>query len=228
MIKSTLLINILLPLLVVSTANSMLAQNGIQYTDKAIKVFPDASFIMGKDVIAAYYVENPMENASRAPMTEVAANTYYTYQINALTINRSPYKEVVILTKDGKRDFEFIAADSGQANIDLSGIKLARQKWVELCNAHDAAALIDQLYHDPTLYYNHRPPVTTKNDLTKLYSYMNNPAYSLNLSPIHTSAVNENLALEIGQCSGSYPGKYIIIWKKHPKFGWQVLVDSNI
>lgn len=207
-----------------------IAQEEIQYTENAIKVFADGSYIMGKDKIANYYSENPMPAVPRASMAKEVANAYLNYEMNAFVVNKKAYKEVVITTngENPKRDFEFVVMEEATAKVDLASIKAARKKWVELCNAHNADALIEQLYHDPTLYYNHRPPVTSKAELAKLYSYMNNPAYNLDLKPIHTAAVADDLALEIGQCSGSYPGKYIIIWKKHPKFGWQVLVDSNI
>ena len=35
------------------------------------------------------------------------------------------------------------------------------------------------------------------------------------------------MALEIGQCSGSYQGKYMIVWKKHPLKKIGCYVDSG-
>ena len=159
-----------------------------------------------------------------------AEKTYrnYEYRINNIRRGQDLYKEVTIFDGNGNRDFLFVM-ESTSDELDASGIDKARAKWVELCNAKDSEVLVDQLYHNPTVYYNSgRAPITEKETLAKEYSYMNNPNYELNLTSILTTPVTPDIAFEIGQCSGSYQGKYIIIWKKHPEFGWQVLVDSNI
>ena len=69
--------------------------------------------------------------------------------------------------------------------------------------------------------------VVGRENLIPLYSYMNNPNYELTLHPISVEAVSETLVLEIGQCKGSYGGKYILIWQKTTE-GWQVLFDANL
>ena len=56
---------------------------------------------------------------------------------------------------------------------------------------------------------------------------MNNPKYSLNLTPIVLELVNERIAIEIGQCSGSYNGKYVLVWEKTKDGQWKVLFDAN-
>jgi ketosteroid isomerase-like protein len=40
--------------------------------------------------------------------------------------------------------------------------------------------------------------------------------------------VNDNLVYEIGQCKGTYKGKYILVWKKESDGVWRVFIDSNI
>jgi len=57
---------------------------------------------------------------------------------------------------------------------------------------------------------------------------MSRESYSLRLTPIKTGQVKNNIVLEIGQCSGSYNGKYIIVWKKNALGKWEVFLDSNI
>lgn len=207
------------------------AQNSLnEFTDKAVLVLPDASYIQGKDKVLEHFKIGPMPIEDSKEIFKTAAHRFYDYGMNSFTSNGVNYKEIVITTQgdDQKRDFVF-QSESSSAQLDKEGLDKAREKWVALCNANDSKLLIDQLYHDPTVYYNSgRSPITDKEALAREYSYMNNPKYELFLTPIHTEPVTQDLAYEIGQCSGSYPGKYIIIWKKHPKFGWQVLVDSNI
>jgi hypothetical protein len=55
---------------------------------------------------------------------------------------------------------------------------------------------------------------------------MNNPTYQLTLTPIAVEAAGKDIAFEIGQCSGSYGGKYILVWQKIGN-NWKVLFDSN-
>ena len=64
--------------------------------------------------------------------------------------------------------------------------------------------------------------------MIKEYSYMNNKNYRLNLQPLIVKAVNASFAFEIGQCSGSYNGKYILIWKIDSDGSWKIFIDSNI
>jgi ketosteroid isomerase-like protein len=99
---------------------------------------------------------------------------------------------------------------------------------MELCNANNAKALVTQLYSNNTIYFNHKPIVKGTADLIKEYSYMNNKNYHLNLQPLIVKVVNARFAFEIGQCSGGYNGKYILIWKKHADGNWKIFIDSNI
>lgn len=103
-----------------------------------------------------------------------------------------------------------------------------REKWIQLCNQHNAEELVNQLYTNNTLYYNHKPMVIGREAVTKVYAYMNRTNYQLNLEPIWVSPVQEGLIFEIGQCSGSYNDKYILVWQLQEDGSWQVLMDSNI
>ena len=99
---------------------------------------------------------------------------------------------------------------------------------MELCNAHDVEGLVNELYSVNTLYYNHKPLVKGREDVIKEYGYMRNEKYSLKLTPLFIEAVNESTVYEIGQCNGSYGGKYILIWKKEADGKWRIFIDSNI
>jgi ketosteroid isomerase-like protein len=57
---------------------------------------------------------------------------------------------------------------------------------------------------------------------------MSNESYQLTLNPITIETVNPETVFEIGQCEGSYNGKYILIWKKQTDGQWRIWVDSNI
>ena len=84
------------------------------------------------------------------------------------------------------------------------------------------------MYTENTIYYNHKPVIVGHEDLAVEYQYMNNKKYELFLEPIIVEVVQDDLVYEIGQCSGTYGGKYILIWQKGNDDVWRVLVDSNI
>jgi ketosteroid isomerase-like protein len=154
----------------------------------------------------------------------------YRYEIGGFTTPSGEYRHLLIRDTDGpqpRRVLELIApvrpAPSARAAIDRR-----RAEWIDRCNQHDARALIENLYAPNTVYYNHRPPIVGREALVAAYAYMNNPGYELSLAPLAFTMVNEDLAYEIGQCSGSYGGKYIIAWQRDAAGQWYVLLDSNI
>ena len=115
-----------------------------------------------------------------------------------------------------------------QTNVyDITGIEAARKKWMELCNAHDPTQLVAQVYMEDAFYFNHKPPIRGTQAITEEYQYMASPDYNLTLMPLYLMPVQADLAYEIGQCVGSYGGKYAIIWKKVASGEWKVLLDSN-
>ena len=107
-------------------------------------------------------------------------------------------------------------------------IKKQRAEWIRLCNAHDANTLIETLYTENTMYYNKGRLLTGRVDLVTEYEYMNNPQYNLTLNPILIEPVSETVVYEMGQCKGSYNGKYLLVWQKNSNGVWKVLFDSNI
>jgi ketosteroid isomerase-like protein len=161
----------------------------------------------------------------------IKANDNYDYEIGSF-INKDGglAKHLIIWkTNDGndKRELEFITVASG-TQIDLEAITLQREQWMILCNVHDAKSLIDNVYSENTMYYNRGRLLKGRNHLVEEYDYMNNPEYKLKLEPILVEPVSESIVYEMGQCIGSYNGKYIIIWQKNDNGIWQVLFDSNI
>lgn len=104
----------------------------------------------------------------------------------------------------------------------------ARNKWMELCNKHLPAELVAQVYTPDAIYYNHKPVVTGTTAISREYGYMASPQYNLKLTPLHLEMLSPDMAFELGQCSGSYGGKYVLIWVKNGEGSWQVALDSNI
>jgi len=158
-------------------------------------------------------------------------NTDIRYDLSRLKPAVGPdYIQLVIWRdKDGQyvRELDFLAPLSPD-RTDLTALDQAREKWIELCNEHDAAVLVEQMYEPEALYYNHRPMITGREQITTTYSYMNNEDYSLHLNPLVVQPVRNDLVLEIGQCSGSYQGKYVLIWRRNAEGQWQIWMDSNV
>jgi len=144
--------------------------------------------------------------------------------------NQQEYAFVLVSQMIGKqylRKLEMIVPLEGETPRS-SVLKAFREKWIQLCNQHDAEALVNQVYTPNTLYYNHKPMVIGREAVTKEYAYMNNEAYQLHLEPISILPIQTGLIFEIGQCSGSYNDKYILVWQLQEDGNWQVLMDSNI
>ena len=153
------------------------------------------------------------------------------YEIGAFETTNSTYRHIVIWSFENNkkvRELEFITKKEASKKTLIDEINKARNKWITLCNKHNASNLVSTLYTPSAIYYNHKPVVIGTSAISKEYSYMNNPKYSLSLKPIHTEIVTNNMALEIGQCSGSYNGKYLLVWKKNKDDQWQIMVDSNL
>ena len=203
------------------------------YLNSAYKIFPDATVIAGDSAIAAHYekAKVPIREIYTDTVITEDANREFAYEIGGfLTDTGTPYKHLIIWnhkTDPPLREIEVIA-ETKYYSPAPEELDEARERWMELCNAHNAADLINTMYTEDALYYNHKPMISGREPLVKEYSYMNNPDYSLKLSPLYTAQVSNELVYEIGQCSGSYKGKYVIVWEKQDDGNWQVFFDSNI
>ena len=182
-------------------------------TYQVIQELPQVDTIISKHLIEAGNEENR-----------------FTYEIGVIHNKDGGIQKQLVIwdtnEKQPKRLFEFIAtADSEEVDFEL--INSRRAQWIELCNQHNAKKLVHEIYAENVVYYNHKPPVIGRDAVSVEYQYMNREAYSLHLEPIAIEPVNEHLVYEIGQCSGSYKGKYIFIWQKDSEGKWYVLMDSN-
>jgi ketosteroid isomerase-like protein len=205
------------------------------YDTNAIKIIGADSILNNSTQIANCYSSQKGKITSIESILSIEANKErkINYElVNYKMDNLKEFTAIVIWRIDHERkirEFEFTEESTVEAKkIDTAKIAERRKLWVELCNANNATNLVKQLYTDNTMYYNHKPIVKGTADLIKEYSYMNNKNYRLNLHPIKLKVVNPNFAFEVGRCSGSYNGKYMLIWKKHTDGSWSIYIDSNI
>jgi ketosteroid isomerase-like protein len=203
------------------------------YAPDAVKILTDGEVINGAEKIGVYIlVQSPKISTIRSDISVLAnERRAIEYEILEITYdNQKKQKSLVIWQTNNaekKRVFEFTTIMTSPEKV-LTEIDQRRDLWIKLCNQHDAAKLIEELYSENTIYYNHKPIITGRESLVKEYQYMNNPQYQLSLKPTIVKPVNEDFIFEIGQCSGSYGGKYILIWRKDPDGEWRIFIDSNI
>ncbi|MTB50203.1 hypothetical protein [Lewinella sp. W8] len=201
------------------------------YLPDAVLALPSGEVISGAEEIQRYWSSQEGEISEMYTDTLILAREepWIEYEIGGFTRGESPKKFLAIWMTDStgrKRTFEVVTPHL-PGPLPQAAIDRGRNRWVELCNQHDAETLIREVYTTNTIYYNHRPVVRGQEALIPVYSYMNNPDYALNLTPLISRAVNDRLVFEIGQCSGSYGGKYLIVWEQSAPDTWKVLIDSN-
>ena len=205
------------------------------YDTNAIKIISEDSIIDNSAQIANYYRIQTGKITSIESIFNLEANKKkeINYQLVRYQIdNLKEFIGIVIWKmENGKiiREFEFTQETTLESKkVDTTDIDERRKLWIELCNKNNSENLVKQLYSKHTMYFNHKPIVKGTEELIKEYSYMNNGNYTLNLHPLKLEVVNANFVFEVGQCSGSYNGKYILVWKKQPDGNWKVYIDSNI
>lgn len=152
------------------------------------------------------------------------------FEIGELKIKSDIYTVMFLKTKDvnANATVEFLTIyKKSKSGSDYSEIDTAREKWMKLCNSHQASKLVEQLYESNAYYYNKGRVLQGSEALAAEYSYMNSSSYSLTLTPKHIVSVTPDIVYEIGQCSGSYPLPYMLLWKKQKDGTWKILMDSN-
>ncbi len=205
------------------------------YDTNAIKIISADSILETSTQIANFYGNQEGKITSIESIFSIEANKErrINYELVRYEIdNIKGFIGIVIWRIENEqiiREFEFTEKSTLESKkVDTTDIAEKRKLWIEICNTHNAENLVKQLYSNNTMYFNHKPIVKGTEELIKEYSYMNDENYTLNLQPLNMQIVNANFAFEVGQCSGSYNGKYIIVWKKHSDGNWKVYIDSNI
>lgn len=186
--------------------------------------------------ISPYFEESVLGKAivdSLITIRDIIAtpDSSYVYEVGGFySSSGDSFKHLVIWTKYRdvyKRELEFISKSTSRS-FDKNEIDYRRNEWIKRCNEHNASLLVNELYAEDALYFNHKPLLNGRKGIIEEYGYMNEPSYNLILEPIIVVPVNDVLVYEIGQCRGSYGGKYILVWEKSSEGKWYVLMDSNI
>jgi ketosteroid isomerase-like protein len=204
------------------------------YTTKAVVVDADKNGLRAIDVngLSDFYRNRGWKKVeSLQSIGATDANVHIGYEIVTFKAGDESYTQLIIWNqKNGGplRELEVIGQSVNQRNTTPGMLDAARAEWVRLCNEHDPRKLVGELYTADAMYYNHKPMIVGTEAIAKEYWYMGNSSYQLRLAPIMIEMVSQDLAFEIGQCSGSYNGKYVLVWKKSADKGWQVALDSNI
>ncbi|ROH99807.1 hypothetical protein EGI05_02665 [Chryseobacterium daecheongense] len=205
------------------------------YDANSVKIISPDNIIENSSQIANYYNVQKGKITSIKSLFSVEANSKrkINYELISYKIdNRKEFIGIVIWRIENEkivREFEFSNESNLEAKkVDTTSISERRKLWVQLCNENNSKNLVKELYSNNTIYYNHKPLVKGTEDLIKEYNYMDNKNYHLKLHPLILKAVNANFAFEIGQCTGSYNGKYILVWGKDSEGKWKIITDSNI
>ena len=203
------------------------------YTENAIRLTASGATVNGQVAITENSQAKSFQIDSIQTIQSVFANSSesYSYEIGTFwTDEPAQYRQLVIWKNEPSgplRELEMLIQTAPSS--DLAPIIDARRAdWIKQCNAHNAERLVHELYAEQALYYNHKPMVIGRAAITQEYQYMNRPQYQLHLEPIILEIVTPDMAFEIGQCSGSYGGKYVIVWQKATDGQWYVMMDSNI
>lgn len=124
--------------------------------------------------------------------------------------------------------FDLLISKSHLQSNETNRIDEARAQWMTFCNHQRVDELIENLYCEDAIYFNQKPILQGRSAIRQEYSYMTSANYSLELTPLFIEQINEEYAIEIGQCSGSYGGKYVLVWEKQVDGQWQICFDSNV
>jgi len=160
----------------------------------------------------------------------IKVNASLDYEIGEIQSNLGSFAVMFLKTNasDAQSKIEFlIIYKKSKADYNFSAIDKSRLEWMSFCNSHEAKKLVKELYTPDAYYYNRGRLLKGTDALVTEYSYMNMPSYTLKLTPKHIVAVSSNTVYEIGQCSGSYPLPYMLVWQKQENGKWQILMDSN-
>jgi len=212
--------------------NSDIDALGESYSENAVKINGAGEILEQPLAIMENYRSQAPHIDSISTIKKFVAvlDSTIIYEIGRIWSTDQTYAHLLIWRNTNgtlKRELEFVTPIGYKKNKQ-EDITASRTQWMKLCNAHNAAELVNEMYTENALYYNHKPMVIGREAITAEYHYMNNTEYELTLNPSIVEIVNETLAFEIGQCSGSYPGNYVLIWQKGKDGKWRILMDSNI
>lgn len=202
------------------------------YNQKAVLITPDGMLNKTLSERTAFYKEfkervKHINSVTTLREDEISKDLYFEIGYFVAKDNKK-FMHLLVGKKVNHsliREVEILNETSGEP-LDVAGINEARTAWMKLCNSNKANELVRKAYTGNAVYYNNNRILVGTTAITKEYNYMNNPSYQLTLTPLIVEAAGKDLVFEIGQCSGSYGGKYTLVWKKEGN-SWKVLFDSN-
>jgi ketosteroid isomerase-like protein len=203
------------------------------YTEQCVLFPENGKAITGKADIAQFYSQK-YPNVSKVKTVQVKKRFIETptliYEVGTLITDKQEIYPYMVSWNGSKgtwqRELEAMAKKTTSHN-DSMQINAAREKWMQLCNAHDHKKLVENLYLKDAYYYNRGRVLEGWESLFTEYKYMSQPSYHLSLKPISVMMVQPDLAYEVGKCSGSYGGHYMLVWEKQRDGEWKVCLDSN-
>lgn len=200
------------------------------FDSEAIWVDDHKTRIEGKEAIQNKVAADYPDRKVLKTLHQISANPEFDYKITEFkTKNGAMFRSFSIDEKSqAVRLFEFSASYTSELEMDTSIFQQRRADWMRYCNGHEVTALVENVYAKDALYFNHKPLVIGRNSIINEYQYMNNPSYQLSLNPICLVPFNRNWVVEIGQCTGGYNGKYVLIWNQEADGQWNIYIDSNI
>ena len=203
------------------------------FSDQGVFMNENGMALQGSNLIQNYFKTNPEALLSSETLYAVPANpdSSIHYEIReGQTNTHEPCIILAILKKEQAADkVELLfKSKSNEASLPLEELNTRRNEWMRFCNMHHADSLVNELYTPDAFYFNHKPLIKGRADIIQEYGYMNQSDYHLELTPLRVVPVSDSLIFEIGQGSGSYGGKYILVWKKTNEGKWMIYMDSNI
>ncbi len=203
-----------------------------QLTDDAL-ILSEAGIVRGSSEIKDFVSEFVLSEGRKyfyEKNFSIRVSAVLDYETGEISVNSKTFSVMFLKKKDdesGPRIEFLVLYEKEDAISQLSDIDQSREEWMRLCNAHKADELVKRLYAADAYYYNRGRLLQGTKSLAAEYSYMNNPNYSLKLTPKHVAFISPDKAYEIGQCSGSYPNPYMLLWEKQADGKWVILMDSN-
>ncbi len=212
--------------------NKMLQSIDSQYHPKVIGLSKNG-LVEGREAMKLFLVDFDKKQGSTVnfkTLYQVPVYQKLEYEIGlSETAKGGQFAHIIIWLKenDAKQKIADVAFEKTSEIEVPAELANAREKWMKLCASKNAKKLVSELYTNDAIYYNRGRILIGHDQLSKEYSYMNDPSYSLKLSPKHIEMVAEDLIYEIGMCSGSYNLPYILVWKKQQDGNWKIYMDSN-
>ncbi len=196
-------------------------------------ILSEGGLIRGEEEIEEFVSDlagSPLQTYSYEKNFHVEVSASLIYEIGLLSSDSKSFAVMFITRNDAASGpgIEFLVIYEQKDVPDQpSELNASRTEWMRLCNAHQVDQLVTRLYASNAYYYNRGRLLAGTKALAEEYSYMSDPNYSLKLTPKHIAFVTSVIAYEIGQCSGSYPNPYMLLWEKGADGRWVILMDSN-